>query len=302
MTEKLKGIPFDANEIILPDGTPGYDNVIFSADFAEWMATYFKNGVLVPGGALIDEEMKVTKADDTHVTVSPGNMVVNGRTAFIPTAVTLEITAAQPDMLRLDRVVVELNTQEEVNCFQLKVISSEMASDPTAPSLTRTSTAAEEVYQMSLATVTVGVSGINEVEDDRSDDDLCGISQVLIGVKPPLPVTGDSAANISYDGSTSGLSGTTVQDAIDELVTNVYYKTLSGTGWSASGTNFVQTITISGFTANMKPPIVDVVPSSQDDVDTWGKIWKIETLLNGLKFYASETITTSLSIVVTKGE
>ena len=35
MTEKLKGIPFDANEIILPDGTPGYDNVIFSADFAE---------------------------------------------------------------------------------------------------------------------------------------------------------------------------------------------------------------------------------------------------------------------------
>lgn len=302
MTEKLKGIPFDANEIILPDGTPGYDNVIFSADFAEWMATYFKNGVLVPGGALIDEEMKVTKADDTHVTVSPGNMVVNGRTAFIPTAVTLEITAAQPDMLRLDRVVVELNTQEEVNCFQLKVISSEMASDPTAPSLTRTSTAAEEVYQMSLATVTVGVSGINEVEDDRSDDDLCGISQVLIGVKPPLPVTGDSAANISYDGSTSGLSGTTVQDAIDELVTNVYYKTLSGTGWSASGTNFVQTITISGFTANMKPPIVDVVPASQDDVDTWGKIWKIETLLNGLKFYASETITTSLSIVVTKGE
>lgn len=298
MAEKLKGIPFDANEIILPDGTAGYDNVIFSADFAEWMATYFKNGVLVPGGALISTEMKVTKSDDTHVKVSSGNMVVNGRTAFVPTDVTLAITKAQPDVSRLDRIVVELNIEENVNCFQLKVISGTMSSSPVAPSLTRTA----EVYQMSLATVTVGVNGITQVKDDRSDDDLCGISQVLIGVKPPLPVTGDSAANISYDGSTSGLTGTTVQDAIDELVTDVYYKTLTGTGWSASGTDFVQTISISGFTANMKPPIIDVIPASQDDVDTWGKIWKVETLLNGLKFYAAESITTSLNIVVTKGE
>nr|DAP13395.1 MAG TPA: Receptor Binding Protein [Caudoviricetes sp.] len=298
MAEKLKGIPFDANEIILPDGTAGYDNVIFSADFAEWMATYFKNGVLVPGGALISTEMKVTKSDDTHVKVSSGNMVVNGRTAFVPTDVTLAITKAQPNVSRLDRIVVELNIEENVNCFQLKVISGTMSSSPVAPSLTRT----EEIYQMSLATVTVGVNGVTQVKDDRSDDDLCGISQVLIGVKPPLPVTGDSAANISYDGSTSGLTGTTVQDAIDELVTDVYYKTLTGTGWSASGTDFVQTISITGFTANMKPPIVDVIPASQDDIDTWGKIWKVETLLNGLKFYAAEPITTALNIVVTKGE
>lgn len=298
MAEKLKGIPFDANEIILPDGTAGYDNVIFSADFAEWMATYFKNGVLVPGGALISTEMKVTKSDDTHVKVSSGNMVVNGRTAFVPTDVTLAITKAQPNVSRRDRIVVELNIEENVNCFQLKVISGTMSSSPIAPSLTRT----EEVYQMSLATITVGVNGVTQVKDDRSDDDLCGISQVLIGVKPPLPVTGDSAANISYDGSTSGLTGTTVQAAIDELVTKVYYKTLTGTGWSASGTNFVQTISITGFTANMKPPIVDVIPASQDDIDTWGKIWKIETLLNGLKFYAAEPITTALNIVVTKGE
>lgn len=297
MTEKLKGIPFDANEIVLPDGTLGYDNVIYSADFAEWVSTYFKNGVLVPGGALISTEMKVTKADDTHISIASGNMVVNGRTAFIPTAVILEITATQPNMLRLDRVVIELNTEENVNCFQLKVVSGTMSSSPIAPSLTRT----EEVYQMSIATITVGVNGITQVKDDRVDDDLCGISQVLIGVKPPLPVTGDSADNISYDGSISGLSGTTVQAAIDELVTNVYYKTLTQAGWSVDGENFVQILSISGFTANMKPPIVDVIPASILDVELWGKIWKVETIAGGLKFTANEKPSSSLNIVVTKG-
>lgn len=297
MTEKLKGIPFDANEIVLPDGTLGYDNVIYSADFAEWMSTYFKNGVLVPGGALISTEMKVTKADDTHISIASGNMVVNGRTAFIPTAVTLEITATQPNMLRLDRVVIELNTEENVNCFQLKVVSGTMSSSPIAPLLTRT----EEVYQMSIATITVGVNGITQVKDDRVDDDLCGISQVLIGVKPPLPVTGDSADNISYDGSISGLSGTTVQAAIDELVTNVYYKTLTQASWSVDGENFVQILSISGFTANMKPPIVDVIPASILDVELWGKIWKVETITGGLKFTANEKPSSSLNIVVTKG-
>lgn len=296
--EKLKGIPFDANEVVLPDGSLGYDNVIFSEDFANWMATYFKNGVLVPGGALIDTEMKVEKADDTHVKINPGNMVVNGRTAFVEEEILLEVSEAEPDMLRMDRVVVELNIEENVNCFRLKLVSGTMASDPSASSLERTA----EIYQMSLATVTVGVSGINEVEDDRTDDGLCGISQVLIGVKPPLPVSGDSAANISYDGTTSGLSGTNVQTAIDELVTSVYYKTLSSTGWMQYQGQYVQTITIAGFTANMKPPIVDVVPGTPDDAEAWGKIWKIETMLNGLRFYASEGISSNLNIVVTKGE
>lgn len=296
--EKLKGIPFDANEVILPDGSLGYDNIVFSADFAEWMATYFKNGVLVPGGALIDMEMKVEEVDDTHIKVNTGNMVVNGRTAFIPEAVTLEIEETEPDMLRMDRVVVELNIEENVNCFRLRLINGTMASDPIAPVLERT----KETYQMSLATVTVGTSGINDIEDDRVDDDLCGISQVLIGVKPPLPVTGDSASNISYDGATSGLSSTTVQDAIDEIVTSVYNKTLPASSWTSQGDYWVQTSAIAGFTATMKPPIVDVVPSTPSDVDLWGKIWKIETTQGGLKFYAREQISSQLSIIVTKGE
>lgn len=212
MEEKIRGIPFDANEVVLPDGSLGYDNVIYSSDFAEWMSTYFKNGVLVPGGAILDQELKVTKVDSTHVKINVGNIVVNGRTGFVTSPISVEIPASEPNKSRTDRLVIELNIKETVNCFMLKLIKGETKQNPTPPAITRT----DEVYHMSLATITSGVSGINKVEDDRPEENLCGISQVLIGVRPALPVTGDSASNISYDNYYSG-NTETVQTALDHL-------------------------------------------------------------------------------------
>lgn len=296
MTTKLKGIPFDANEIILPDGSPGYDNVLYSADFANWMRTYFKNGVLVAGGALISTELEVTQVDGTHVQVNTGNIVVNGRTSFIESPIQLEITKGGSGTQLLSRIVVELNLS--MNCFRLLVLEGGLAENPVVPELTRT----EEIYQMSLATVQSDISGIVSITDDRSTESLCGISQVLIGVRPPLPVTGDEASNIGYDGSVSGLVGTNVQDAIDEVVdlaeTPPSYDTqinLLASGWSAGS----QTVTISGFTSNMKAPIVDIVPSTKNDEKEWAKIWKIETGLNSLTFYyGDEYPETNLNVII----
>ena len=284
MTTKLKGIPFDANEIILPDGSPGYDNVLYSADFANWMRTYFKNGVLVAGGALISTELEVTQVDGTHVQVNTGNIVVNGRTSFIESPIQLEITKGGSGTQLLSRIVVELNLS--MNCFRLLVLEGGLAENPVVPELTRT----EEIYQMSLATVQSDISGIVSITDDRSTESLCGISQVLIGVRPPLPVTGDEASNIGYDGSVSGLVGTNVQDAIDEVVENVTNLstdtqiTLLASNWADN----IQEVTIQGFTESMKAPIVDVVAATIEDEEQWGKIWKAETGTNSLKFYCSE--------------
>lgn len=295
MTTKLRGIPFDANEIILPDGSPGYDNVLYSADFANWMRTYFKNGVLVAGGALISTELEVTQVDGTHVQVNTGNIVVNGRTSFIESPIQLEITKGGSGTQLLSRIVVELNLS--MNCFRLLVLEGGLAESPVAPELTRT----EEIYQMSLATVQSDISGIVSITDDRSTESLCGISQVLIGVRPPLPVTGDEASNIGYDGSVSGLVGTNVQDAIDEVVdlaeTPPSYDTqinLPASGWA----NNTQEVTIQGFTASMKAPIVDVVATTEEDNKQWGNIWKAETGANSLKFYCSEAPTQDIVVNV----
>ena len=77
-----------------------------------------------------------------------------------------------------------------------------------------------------------------------------------------------------------------------------------GTSWTQDNTNgyYTQSIICSGITSNDNPPI-DVVLSGnltemQSQQEEWGKILKIETLTDTLKFYASEPTTVSLSVMV----
>lgn len=295
MAERIiNGIPFDANAIIDVEGEVSYDYVLFAADLANWLGTYFGNGILIPKGGVMSTEFQVTKTDATSVSIAKGNIVINGRTGFLPSPYEMTVDYASTGKQRIDRIVIELNTNEEVNEFRpLLIKGSEADSNPSIPTLIRDDYL--NVYQMSLARLLVTEDGIQTITDERIDDDFCGISQVLIGVKPPIPVTGDSAANISYDNSESGLSGITVQDAIDELLSQDISKTLLSSGWGSDNT---QTLTISGFTANMKAPIVDVVPASKEDDKLWSKIWKVETGLNSLKFYSTEALPSNLNIIV----
>lgn len=301
MAEKVRGIPFDANEVILPDGTAGYDNVLYSKDFAEWIQTYFKNGVLVSGGALISSELRVDQVDETTVQVKPGNMVVNGRTAFITEPINLSISKGGVDLKRFDRIIVELNL-DTLNSFRLIVLKGEMAAVPVEPQLTKT----DKIYQMSLATVKVDQAGIYEITDERADENLCGISQVLIGVRPPLPVTGDDASNIHYDNSISLLESTTVQFAIDELAEQIKTtdeKTISTDqkvvlkkdGWTESNT---QVVSVPGLKVGMKVPIIDVVANTRDQDKQWARIWKATVEADQLTFYCSEPTEIDLTVIV----
>ena len=93
----------------------------------------------------------------------------------------------------------------------------------------------------------------------------------------------------------------------DSLATNRVIATRTvtlGTSWTQSTTNgyYTQSIICSGITSNDNPPI-DVVLSGtlaemQAQQEEWGKILKIETSTNTLKFYASEATTVSLSVMV----
>lgn len=77
-----------------------------------------------------------------------------------------------------------------------------------------------------------------------------------------------------------------------------------GTTWTQDTTNgyYTQTVSLSGITSNDNPP-VDVVLSGtladmQAQQEEWGKILKVETSTDKLKFYASEPTTVSLSVMV----
>lgn len=93
----------------------------------------------------------------------------------------------------------------------------------------------------------------------------------------------------------------------DSLATNRVISTKPvtlGTSWTQDTTNgyYTQSIICSGITSNDNPPI-DVVLSGtlaemQTQQDEWGKILKVETSTNTLKFYVSEPTTVSLSVMV----
>lgn len=93
----------------------------------------------------------------------------------------------------------------------------------------------------------------------------------------------------------------------DSLATNKVIATKPvtlGTSWTQDTTNgyYTQTVTYSGITSKDNPTI-DVVLSGtleemQAQQDEWGKILKVETSANILKFYASEVTTVSLTVMV----
>ena len=77
-----------------------------------------------------------------------------------------------------------------------------------------------------------------------------------------------------------------------------------GTSWIQDTTNgyYTQTVALSGITSKDNPT-VDVVLSGtletmQSQQEEWGKILKIETSTDTLKFYVSEATSIELSVMV----
>ena len=77
-----------------------------------------------------------------------------------------------------------------------------------------------------------------------------------------------------------------------------------GTSWSNDSSNgyYYQSVSNSNITSSDNP-VLDIVPSGTSDnmqaqQTEWAKILKAETYNNGIKFYAKEATTTSLTVTV----
>lgn len=159
----LKSMPFDSYEITNDDGSVSYDRVAYSADLANWMQTYFSNGILIRGTDKLTNELKVTHQSGMTVEVAEGAVLINGRTGWVEgETLTLDVGGSQP---RIDRIVMELNIADRY--VYLKVLKGIEAAEPAVPELTQT----EDVYQIKLAQVNIsaGSSVIASVTDERTD-------------------------------------------------------------------------------------------------------------------------------------
>lgn len=185
--EIMKGIPFDASEIVTLEGETTYDYLIYAEDMAEWWANFYTNGIMVKQGGYLDMQLKVIQDNRAQVSVQAGAIHVNGRTGKLLTPYTFQVELAPSGQQRIDRVVIELNLDEAINEFRPLLIKGTPSEAPQVPAITRVSDVRRNIYQMSLAQIKVDASGIVEVIDERRDDDLCGLCQVTFAMKPVLP-------------------------------------------------------------------------------------------------------------------
>lgn len=208
----MRGIPFDAQETYNSNtGETEYDRVAYSADVADWFDTMFSTGIVIPGGGTFTTELKVESQSGMHVKINPGRAVINGRLGYIEEAQVLDLDDPSTSN-RIDRIVVELNLTERN--FYVKVLKGTPSSSPVAVAPTKTDT----IYQLVLADVlvTANVSGTANITDQRNNAELCGISNVRVGVYIP---PSDSSENIEVSGDASEELGgaTNVQDALKNV-------------------------------------------------------------------------------------
>lgn len=157
--------------------------------FAEDEARY--NYLMMAGDGIAKqgdyEPYEISPKQNMVVTIGSGAAFIKGYLHEVyDTPEELELDTADPTYDRIDRIVlrfINTTTQREII---LAVLKGTPSASPTPPTITRT----EDVYEMSLAQITVeaGKSFIEsyQIKDEKNDPLVCGYSplhNILRGIK-----------------------------------------------------------------------------------------------------------------------
>lgn len=195
------------------DGDREYGTV----DLNEIYRIFFSTGIIVRGGNQITDDLEVSVVESTMKTqVNFGYAIIEGRVYRLDSEME-ELVHDLPDALlpRIDRVVLELNTSEDYRSIRLVVVKGETAEEPSPEPLVRTGS----IYQISLAQVLVSANtstlAVDAITDERSNLDVCGISNLLLGINAP---TGNDDIAIVVDNSGFGYLTKTDQRSLNQEV------------------------------------------------------------------------------------
>ncbi|NBI30731.1 hypothetical protein [Chengkuizengella marina] len=151
-----------------------------SQDFANYFSNFLSSGVYHQN----DIPTLEVKADgeDMRVFIEAGNAFIKGFSYENDDDLSLSIDLTEPDMDRIDRVVVRLDKSIDNRYVRTFVIKGTASSNPEPPELTRD----DWIHEISLAQVriTAGKSFIeqSQITDERFNKDVCGLVSSLISV------------------------------------------------------------------------------------------------------------------------
>ena len=157
---------------ILDDGV--YDRIYNAEDITSYLANIVGNGVF-PNPST---QLQVRAGTGMHVIVAAGSGWIDGHKVVNTADLTLDVTAADVVLNRIDAVIFYVDTT--LRTMGISVKAGTAAATPSAPALTRTSTR----WEMCLAQVRVNkqTSAITDamITDTRGNSTLCGYVQGLI--------------------------------------------------------------------------------------------------------------------------
>lgn len=162
----------------LKDGM-NYDRKYNATDYTDNLGAIISNGVRRSA----DNELRVSASGGMGLNVNIGRAWINGfwyknDSVFDDFIVP---TAPVGDNMRIDRVVLQLNTNTDGRIIELKYLIGAASVSPTAPTLTRSG----GIYEIALADITIapGVTGITQVNitDQRANKEVCGWITTPIG-------------------------------------------------------------------------------------------------------------------------
>lgn len=144
------------------------DRLYNADDISGFFYNLISNGVL----ATPSTNLQVQAGSGMTVSVSPGYGMIQAKYIDLTTAQSVQLTAADIALDRIDRIVIRLDRQNRQIVIAAK--TGTPAANPAAPALTRTA----DVYELSLARIAVahGTAVITQAEitDERSNTSVCG--------------------------------------------------------------------------------------------------------------------------------
>lgn len=148
--------------------------------FAEYFASFVSNGVFGAG----DNLRTYCTGNDRMVRITPGRAWINGYYYRLrDEELTIELSAADATLDRIDRVVLRLNVNPDTYAINIKVLTGIAAEEPVAPELVRTG----DIFDISIALVSVthntATVDSKAVTDTRLDSDVCGLANTPLLVR-----------------------------------------------------------------------------------------------------------------------
>ena len=172
--QSMTAFPFTSVLTYDEHGWPQLDRGVTSEVLRKLLKSYYTNGVFGIADSNCLQVMGPADASSPTVRVKPGVCLINGATGYTEEIKTLDLTAGDTTLPRIDTVVCRLNDNSDYRNIYLDIILGTPASTPVAPALTQTDSVWEiglaNIYRAANSTV---VSSSN-ITDTRLDTSRCG--------------------------------------------------------------------------------------------------------------------------------